>query len=76
MFKFNIDGVDYQVESLSETGKAQLRSLQFVESQLQQLHDEAAVFQTARQAYLAALKLEIMGSGVSADTPQELILGR
>lgn len=63
MLRFTIDGVDYQVESLSEKGQAQLRSLQFTEAQLQKLRNEVAVFETARGAYMAALKAEIARSG-------------
>jgi uncharacterized protein involved in exopolysaccharide biosynthesis len=51
------------VESLSETAQAQLRSLQFTEAQLQQLRNEVAVYETARAAYVAAMKAEIARSG-------------
>jgi uncharacterized protein involved in exopolysaccharide biosynthesis len=63
MLKFNIDGVDYPVDRLSETAQAQLRSLQFTEAQLQKLRNEVAVFETARAAYVAALKAEIARAG-------------
>jgi uncharacterized protein involved in exopolysaccharide biosynthesis len=66
MPRFNIDGVDYQVESLSQNGQAQLRSLQFVEAQLQQLRNEVAVYETAQAAYVAALKAEIARAGGAA----------
>ena len=69
MLKFNIDGVDYPVDRLSETAQAQLRSLQFTEAQLQKLRNEVAVFETARAAYVAALKAEVAragGGGVGA----------
>jgi hypothetical protein len=67
MLKFNIDGLDYRVEALSETAQAQLRSLQFTEAQLQKLRNEAAVFETARAAYISALKAEIEGAGGQGD---------
>jgi hypothetical protein len=67
MLKFNIDGLDYQVETLSETAQAQLRSLQFTEAQLQKLRNELAVFETARGAYIAALKAEIARAGAQGD---------
>ncbi len=66
MPRFNIDGVDYQVDSLSQNGQAQLRSLQFVEAQLQQLRNEVAVYETAQAAYVAALKAEIARTGGAA----------
>jgi hypothetical protein len=71
MIRLAIDGLDYHVENLSEKGQAQLRSLQFTEAQLQKLRNEVAVFETARGAYIAALKAEIAlagggGSGAGA----------
>jgi hypothetical protein len=71
MLNFNIDGIDYPVDRLSETAQAQLRSLQFTEAQLQKLRNEVAVFETARAAYAAALKAEIaraagVGGGAGA----------
>jgi uncharacterized protein involved in exopolysaccharide biosynthesis len=67
MIRLTIDGLDYQVESLSEKGQAQLRSLQFTETQLQKLRNEVAVFETARGAYLAALKAEIARTGAAGE---------
>jgi hypothetical protein len=67
MLKFTIDGLDYQAESLSEKGQAQLRSLQFTEAQLQKLRNEVAVFETARGAYIAALKAEIARAAAQGD---------
>jgi len=67
MLKFNIDGLDYQVETLSETAQAQLRSLQFTEAQLQKQRNEVAVFETARGAYIAALKAAIARAGAQGD---------
>ena len=54
-----VDDVEYNTEDLSENGKAQLASLQFLEVQMQKLQAEIAVYQTARSAYIAELKIEI-----------------
>ena len=54
-----IDGVDYQLENLSENAKAQLTNIQFVDAQLQQLSNEWAVADTARIGYTNALKAEL-----------------
>lgn len=59
MPKINIDNIEYNTEDLTENGKAQLSSLQFLEAQLQKLRNEIAVYQTAQRAYVAALKAEI-----------------
>ena len=59
MTKIQIDGIEYNTEDLSDNGKAQLASLQFLEVQMNKLQNEIAVFQTAKAAYLAALKVEL-----------------
>jgi len=50
-----IDDQDYDLDQLSDAAKAQLASLQFVDSELQRLSAQAAVLQTARMAYSKAL---------------------
>ena len=59
MPKITVDGIEYNSEDLSDKGKAQLASLQFLEVQMRKLKSEVAVYQTARQAYVAALKAEL-----------------
>ena len=59
MPKITVDGIDYNSEDLSDNGKAQLASLQFLEIQLKKIQGEIAVYQTARNSYVAALKAEL-----------------
>ena len=59
MPKITVDGVEYNTEDLSDNGKAQLASLQFLEVQMNKLQNEISVFQTAKAAYVAALKVEL-----------------
>ena len=59
MPKINVDGIEYNTEDLSDNGKAQLASLQFLEVQMSKLKSEIAVYQTARNSYIAALKAEL-----------------
>lgn len=59
MPKITVDGVEYDTQDMSDNGKAQLASLQFLEVQMAKLKNEIAVFQTARNAYVAALKAEL-----------------
>ena len=59
MPKITVDDIDYNTEDLSENGKAQLASLQFLEMQMNKLKSEIAVYQTARNSYMAALKAEL-----------------
>jgi hypothetical protein len=51
-----IDDKDYELDTLTDKAKAQLQSLQFVDSELQRLQGQSAVLQTARVAYLKALR--------------------
>jgi hypothetical protein len=59
MPKITVDNIEYNTEDLSENGKAQLASLQFLEVQMSKLKSEIAVYQTAHNSYVAALKLEL-----------------
>ena len=59
MPKITVDGIEYNTEDLTDNGKAQLASLQFLEVQMKKLQSEIAVFQTAKSAYIAALKAEL-----------------
>lgn len=59
MPKVTVDGIEYNTEDLSENGKAQLASLQFLEVQMKKLKGEIAVYQTARNSYVTALKAEL-----------------
>ena len=62
--KLVVDGVEYDAELLSDRGKAQVASLQFLEQQLHKLQQEMTVYRTARETYLQALKAEIERSGI------------
>ena len=64
MTKITIDDIEYNTEDLTENGKAQLASLQFLEVQMQKLRNEIAVYQTAQRTYVAALKAEIEKAGI------------
>jgi len=59
MESFTIDENEYRVSDLSDNGKAQFASLQFVEAQMRKLKSEIAVYQTARNAYAVELQNEL-----------------
>ena len=59
MPKITVDGIEYNTEDLSDNGKAQLASLQFLEVQMNKIKSEITVYQTARNSYVAALKTEL-----------------
>lgn len=53
-----LDGTSYSVSDLPPAVQELLRSVQFVETKLQQLQAEIAVCQTAHVAYARGLKAE------------------
>lgn len=59
MPKITIDGIEYNTEDLTDNGKAQLASLQFLEMQMNKIKSEIAVYQTARKSYISFLKSEL-----------------
>ena len=59
MPKITVEGIEYNTEDLTENGKAQVASLQFLEAQMSKIRSEIAVYQTARNTYVAALKSEL-----------------
>ena len=64
MPKIKIDGLEYNTEDLTDNGRAQLTSLQFLEGQMQKIRQEMAVYQTAHRTYMHILKAEIDGQGI------------
>ena len=63
MPEISIDGQKYDTDKMNEEMQAQVRSLQFVESEILRRNAELAVFQTARIAYAKALKAELDKQG-------------
>ena len=59
MPKVTVDGIEFNTEDLSENGKAQLASLQFLEVQMKKLQNDIVVYQTARAVYVQALKADL-----------------
>lgn len=57
--KFKMDEVEYDLDQLNDNAKAQYASLQFLNAQMEKIQAEIAVYQTARNAYVAALKAEL-----------------
>lgn len=57
--KLKLDGVDYNLNDLSDNAKAQLQSLQMAEAEIKRLNMLLALAQTARNAYLQALQAEL-----------------
>jgi len=53
--------MEYNTEDLSDNAKAQIASLQFLEAQMAKIKSEIAVYETAKSAYIQALKAELEG---------------
>ena len=51
-----IDDTEYDIDSLSDDAKAQLESLQATDGKILQAQRDIAIFQTAWNAYAAALR--------------------
>ena len=62
-----VNGKSYDLDKLSDEAKAQVASLQFVDAELVRLNAQIAVYQTARNAYVSALKphLDALGEEVA-----------
>lgn len=62
-----IDNVEYELDTLSAVAKAQLQSIQFVDQELARMQGQMAALQTARNAYVKALK-EALPPPLEGDT--------
>jgi hypothetical protein len=51
----NINGKEFEFEKMSDTAKAQVATIQFVDAEIARLNSQLAVFQTAKIAYGRAL---------------------
>jgi len=70
MANITVDGKDYDLDLLSDEVKAQVASLQYVDAELGRLNATIAVFQTAKIAYLNALKTHLAALGQDTVTMQ------
>jgi len=59
MVKIKIDDVEYDTDDMTDNAKAQVASLQFNEAHMNRLKNELAIADTARIAYVNALKQEL-----------------
>ena len=59
MAKIKIDDVEYDTDDMSDNAKAQVASLQFNEAHMNRLRNELAIADTAKIAYVNALKREL-----------------
>lgn len=60
--KIKLDEVEYDVDSLSEHGKATLASLQFANTRINELTNLRALLQRAKNSYMESLQREMLSS--------------
>jgi hypothetical protein len=51
-----INGIDYDIDTLSDETRGQVRSIQFIDDELEKLNAKIAVMSTARMSYAATLQ--------------------
>lgn len=56
---YNIDGVEFNSEDLSDLQKEKLNAILYSDQQIKKLKDDIAIFKSARDTYLAILKQEV-----------------
>lgn len=59
MATLNIDGKEYDTEQLSDAAREQIVNIQIVDEKLRAAQRDAAIMQTARNAYIQALQAEL-----------------
>ncbi|GIX29995.1 MAG: hypothetical protein KatS3mg124_0467 [Porticoccaceae bacterium] len=58
-----IDGKTYRLDQLSDTAKAQLANIRYVDREIEQARNHLAVLQAARQYYAQVLTRELPKEG-------------
>lgn len=60
--KITLDGVEYDLDAMSDAARGQLASLQYVTEQMQEAINMQALLTKAKNAYVAELKAEMVQS--------------
>ena len=70
-----INGVDHDLDTMSDEAKAQLQSVQFVDVELARLGMQTAALKTARVAYMNALNQALQTQQTAADPVAQMFKG-
>lgn len=57
--QITIDGIEYNLEELSESAQSQVTNLRVTDQEIARLQQQLAIYQTARTAYARALSDEL-----------------
>ena len=60
--RFKIDGTEYDIQNLTEKGKAALVSLQFATKRMEELNNMQSLLQRAKNSYIDSLKKEMLSN--------------
>ena len=60
--KVMLDGLEVDMDQLSETGRSSLIGIQFAEKRIAELEDMRALLQRAKNSYVQSLKLQIISN--------------
>jgi hypothetical protein len=66
MAKVTIDGKEYETDDMSEDARRQLQNVVFCDRKLEELRNEAAVIQTARNTYARNLAEQLNNGAADA----------
>lgn len=66
-----VDGKEYDPAKVSENAKGIIRNIQFADQELARLRLQTAAMQTARTAYVGALKSDLESSGAAKEQAVE-----
>lgn len=58
--KLNIDGVEYDLDSLTDSGKSKLASINFVDQRIAEVTNMCALLNRAKKGYIDSLKKELL----------------
>ena len=67
MAKITIDGTEYETDDLSDDVKRQVQNVSYCDRKIEELKNEAAVIQTARNAYARSLSEMLAGDTDKTD---------
>ena len=56
MSTITINDIDYEIDALSDEARGQVRSIQFIDAELEKLNARIAVMSTARMSYASTLQ--------------------
>jgi len=54
--RLTIDGIEYEIDDLTDEAKAQIKNIQITEAEIKRLNIQTIIAQTARSTYMQALK--------------------